>query len=87
MRIKQRRFKNKITSKRRFKKLLERMIQQSAFKINSTDFHFYAASNFYCSIKTYKGYTVNFIPVGYMGFPPNYIYLTQKLNVQKNYCN
>ena len=73
--------KIKCTSKRGFKKILSAMIQQSAFKINSTDFHFYAASNFYCGIKTYKGYTVNFIPVGYMGFPPNYIYLTHKLNV------
>lgn len=63
------------------------MMKGSAFKINNKEFHFYAASNFDCGIKTYKGYGVNFIPVGYLGFPNNCIYLTHKLNVQEDYFN
>lgn len=63
------------------------MMKASAFKINNKDFHFYAASNYDCGIKTYKGYGISFIPVGYLGLRPNYIYLTLKLNVQENYCN
>ena len=72
----------KSTSKRSFKKILTAMIKGSAFKINNKEFHFYAASNFDCGIKTYKGYGISFIPVGYLGFRANYIYLTHKLNVQ-----
>ena len=79
--------KIKCTSKREFKKILAAMMKASAFKINNKDFHFYAALNYYCGVHTYKGYDVNFIPVGYLGFPPNYIYLTQKLNVQEDYFN
>ena len=60
------------------------MMNASAFKINNKDFHFYAASNYNCGIKTYKGYGISFVPVGYLGFPQNYIYLTLKLNVQEN---
>ena len=63
------------------------MIKSSAFKLNSKDFMFYAASNFDCNIKTYKGYQIDFIPVGYLGLKNGYIYLTHKLNVQENYCN
>ena len=63
------------------------MMKASAFKINSKDFGFYAASNFDCGIKTYKGYHVEFIPVGYLGLKSGYIYLTLKINVQENYCN
>jgi hypothetical protein len=79
--------KIKCTSKRRFKKILTAMMKASAFKINNTDFGFYAASNFDCGIKTYKGYQIDFIPVGYLGLKSGYIYLTLKINVQENYCN
>jgi hypothetical protein len=57
------------------------MMKASAFKLNSTDFMFYVASNFDCNIKTYKGYQIQFIPVGYLGLRPNCIYLTLKCNV------
>ena len=60
------------------------MINQSAFKTNSKEWHYYAASNFECGMKTYKGYEVNFVPVGYLGLKANYIYLTQKLDVYEN---
>ena len=63
------------------------MMKQSAFKINNKEFGFYAAGNFDCGIKTYKGYAVDFIPVGYLGLKSGYIYLTMKINVQENYCN
>lgn len=76
--------KVKCTSKRRFKKLLQKMINQSAFKTNSKEWHYYAASNFQCGIKTYKEYEVNFVPVGYLGLKANYIYLIQKLDVSEN---
>jgi hypothetical protein len=79
--------KIKCTSKRSFKKILTAMMKASAFKLNTKDFGFYAASNFDCGIKTYKGYDVNFIPVGYLGLRPNYIYLTLKLNVHPNDFN
>jgi hypothetical protein len=79
--------KIKCTSKRSFKKILTAMMKQSAFKINSKEFGFYAASNFDCGIKTYKGYQIDFIPVGYLGLKSGYIYLTLKINVQENYCN
>jgi hypothetical protein len=77
----------KSTSKRSFKKILTAMMKGSAFKINSKEFHFYAASNFDCGIKTYKGYNVTFIPVGYLGLKPNCIYLIPKLNVHADYFN
>lgn len=79
--------KIKSTSKRSFKKILTAMIKGSAFKINNEEFGFYAASNFDCGIKTYKGYQIKFIPVGYLGIKSGYIYLTHKMNVQENYCN
>lgn len=79
--------KIKSTSKRSFKKILTAMIKQSAFKINNKEFHFYAASNFDCGIKTYKGYGISFIPVGYLGLRPNYIYLTHISHVQEDYFN
>lgn len=63
------------------------MMKGSAFKINNKEFHFYAASNYDCNIKTYKGYNVTFIPVGYLGLKPNYIYLIPKLNVQTDDLN
>ena len=63
------------------------MIKHSSFKINNKEFHFYAASNFDCGIKTYKGYHIAFIPVGYLGLKSGYIYLTHKFNVQENNCN
>ena len=78
--------KVKCTSKKGFKKILTAMMKGSAFKINNKEFHFYAASNFYCGIKTYKGYNVTFIPVGYLGLKPNCIYLIPKLNVHTNDC-
>jgi hypothetical protein len=77
----------KSTSKRSFKKILTAMIKGSAFKINNKDFHFYASSNFDCGIKTYKGYNITFIPVGYLGLKPNCIYLIPKLNVHTNDFN
>jgi hypothetical protein len=73
--------KIKCTSKRDFKKILTAMIKASAFKPNNKGWHFYAASNFDCGINNYKGYDVNFIPVGYLGLKSGYIYLTQKLHV------
>jgi hypothetical protein len=76
--------KVKCTSKRRFKKILQQMISKAAFKTNSKEWHYYAASNFDCGIKTFKGYEVNFVPVGYLGMKANYIYLTQKLDVYEN---
>jgi hypothetical protein len=76
--------KVKCTSKRRFKKILQKMIDQAAFKTNSKEWHYYAASNFDCGIQTYKGYKVNFVPVGYFGLKANYIYLIQKLDVYEN---
>ena len=79
--------KIKSTSKRSFKKILTAMMKKSAFKINSKEFHFYASSNFDCGLKTYKGYNVTFIPVGYLGLKPNCIYLIPKLNVQENDSN
>jgi hypothetical protein len=79
--------KIKCTSKRDFKKILTAMIKASAFKPNNKGWHFYAASNFDCGINNYKGYDVNFIPVGYLGLKSGYIYLTQKLDVQENYSN
>ena len=63
------------------------MMKKSAFKINNKEFGFYAASNFDCGIKTYKGYQIEFIPIGYLGLKSGYIYLTHKMNVQENYCN
>jgi hypothetical protein len=79
--------KIKSTSKRSFKKILTAMMKQSAFKINNKEFGFYAASNFDCGIKTYKGYQIDFIPVGYLGLKSGYIYLTLKVNVQTDYFN
>jgi hypothetical protein len=57
------------------------MISKAAFKTNSKEWHYYAASNFDCGIQTYKGYQIYFVPVGYLGLKANYIYLTQKLDV------
>ena len=61
------------------------MIKGSAFKLNNKEFRFYAASNFDCNIKTYKGYGISFIPVGYLGLKSGCIYLTLKVNVQENF--
>jgi hypothetical protein len=63
------------------------MISKAAFETNSKEWHYYAASNFDCGIKNYKGYEVNFVPVGYFGLKANYIYLTQKLDVYENDVN
>ena len=73
--------KIKCTSKRGFKKILNRMIDSSEFKIGN-DYMFYAANHFDCGIKTYKGYIVRFIPVGYWDFRIGYIYLAPNMYVQ-----
>ena len=74
--------KIKCTSKRGFKKILNRMIDKSEFKIDNNKYMFYAAGHFDCGIKTYKGYNVRFIPVGYWDFRIGYIYLAPNVYVQ-----
>ena len=63
------------------------MMKASAVNTNNKEFSFYAASNFDCGVKRYKGYQIDFIPVGYLGLKSGYIYLTHKLNVQEDYFN
>lgn len=70
------------TSKRGFKKILNRMIASSEFKIDNNQYMFYAAGHFDCGIKTYKGYSVRFIPVGYWDFRVGHIYLAPNMYVQ-----
>lgn len=79
--------KIKSNSKRDFKRILSKMIASSDFKMNSDDNMFYAAVHFDCGIKTYKGYDVRFIPVGYFSFKRGYIYLAPNMYVQENDCN
>ena len=62
------------------------MIASSEFKLGS-DYMFYAAGHFDCGIKTYKGYQVRFIPVGYWEFKIGHIYLAPNIYVQENDLN
>jgi len=62
------------------------MIESSEFKIGN-DYMFYAAGHFDCGVKTYKGYDVRFIPIGYFGFKRGHIYLAPNIYVQENYLN
>ena len=78
--------KIKCTSKKDFKKVLSKMIESSEFKIGN-DYMFYAAGHFDCGVKTYKGYDVRFIPIGYFGFKRGHIYLAPNIYVQENYLN
>ena len=79
--------KIKSTSKRDFKNILAKMIASSEFKMPSDENMFYASSHFDCGIKTYKGYNIRFIPVGYFGFRIGHIYLAPNMYVQENDCN
>lgn len=79
--------KIKCTSKRGFKKILNRMIASSDFKMHNDENMFYAAGHFDCGIKTYKGYNVRFIPVGYWDFRIGYIYLAPNVYVQTDNLN
>jgi hypothetical protein len=79
--------KIKSNSKRDFKRILRKMIASSDFKMDAYNNKFYAAGNFDCGVKTYKGYDVRFIPVGYFGFKRGYIYLAPNMYVQENDCN
>ena len=63
------------------------MIASSEFKMHSDKNMFYAAAHFDCGIKTYKGYNVRFIPVGYFGFKKGTIYLAHNMYVQENYLD
>jgi hypothetical protein len=63
------------------------MVKQSAFSINSLEWHYHAAANFECGIKKHKGYEVNFVPIGFLGFKPNYIMLSKKIDVQEDNSN
>lgn len=74
-------------SKRDFKKILSKMIASSEFKIDNNQYMFYAAGHFDCGIKTYKGYHVRFIPVGYRDFRIGHIYLAPNIYVQENYLD
>lgn len=62
------------------------MIAKSEFKIGN-DYMFYAACHFDCGIKTYKGYKVRFIPVGYWDFRIGHIYLAPNIYVQEDHSN
>lgn len=79
--------KIKSTSKRDFKKILTAMIASSEFKMRSDKNMFYAAGHFDCGIKTYKGYKIRFVPVGYFGFKIGYVYLAPDMYVQENYLD
>ena len=74
-------------SKRDFKRILRKMIASSEFKMRSDKNMFYAAGHFDCGIKTYKGYKIRFIPVGYLGFKIGYVYLAPDMYVQTNYLD
>ena len=79
--------KIKSNSKRDFKRILRKMIASSDFKMRSDKNMFYAAGHFDCGVKTYKGYQVRFIPIGYFGFKRGHIYLAPNMYVQENDCN
>ena len=63
------------------------MIASSEFKMHSDKNMFYAAGHFDCGIKTYKGYKVRFIPVGYWDFRIGHIYLAPNIYVQEDNGN
>ena len=79
--------KIKSNSKRDFKRILRKMIASSDFKMDADNNMFYAAGHFDCGVKTYKGYKVRLIPVGYFGFKRGTIYLAPNMYVQENDCN